>query len=76
MVKYKRKRLISFLLFLLFISIEVPAQHRESENILDKLVWNEEMLNIMIDNDPLTTVVRGTGKTLEDRSFYDSVYIN
>lgn len=27
----------------------VLAQHRESENILDKLIWNEEMLNIMVD---------------------------
>jgi rod shape-determining protein MreB len=29
-----------------------------------------------MDSDPLTTVVRGTGKTLEDRNFYQSVYIN
>lgn len=25
------------------------AQHRESENILDKLIWDDKMLNIMID---------------------------
>ncbi len=43
---------------------------------LDTLIHKSTGLNIMIDNDPLTTVVRGTGKTLEDRSFYDSVYIN
>lgn len=33
----------------IFFSIGLSAQHRESENILDKLIWNEEMLNIMID---------------------------
>lgn len=33
----------------LFLTLNISAQHRESENILDKLIWNEEMLNIMID---------------------------
>jgi len=27
----------------------LSAQHRESENILDKLIWDDKMLNIMID---------------------------
>lgn len=31
------------------ISIGVQAQHKESENILNKLLWNDEMLNIMVD---------------------------
>ncbi|MDR2953730.1 MAG: OprO/OprP family phosphate-selective porin [Prevotella sp.] len=33
----------------LFIALNLFAQHRESENILDKLIWDDEMLNIMID---------------------------
>ncbi len=33
-------------------------------------------LNILIDEDPLTTVVRGTGKTMENRAFYNDVFIN
>ncbi|MDR2919752.1 MAG: OprO/OprP family phosphate-selective porin [Tannerella sp.] len=33
---------------LLFVS-SVFAQHRESENILEKLMWDDKMLNIMID---------------------------
>lgn len=32
-----------------FISIGLSAQHRESENILDKLIWDDKMLNIMLD---------------------------
>ena len=43
---------------------------------LDTLVHKSTGLNIIIDQDPLTTVVRGTGKTLEDPRFYDRVYIN
>ncbi len=43
---------------------------------LDKLLAAETGLHIMIDDDPLTTVVRGSGRTLENRKFYRQVYIN
>ncbi|MDR3175677.1 MAG: rod shape-determining protein [Desulfovibrio sp.] len=43
---------------------------------LDALLHKSTGLNIMIDSDPLTTVVRGTGKTLEDQRLYGGVYIN
>ncbi|MDL2279772.1 rod shape-determining protein [Desulfovibrio sp. OttesenSCG-928-G11] len=43
---------------------------------LDTLVHKSTGLNIIIDEDPLTTVVRGTGRTLDDTRFYDRVYIN
>jgi rod shape-determining protein MreB len=43
---------------------------------LDTLIHKSTGLNILIDSDPLTTVVRGTGKTLEDQRFYGGVYIN
>lgn len=33
----------------LFLSLVLFAQHKESENILDKLIWDDKMLNIMID---------------------------
>jgi len=33
----------------LFLSMGVSAQHRESQNILDKLIWDDKMLNIMLD---------------------------
>lgn len=43
---------------------------------LDTLIHKSTSLNILIDTDPLTTVVRGTGKTLDDIHFYNNVYIN
>lgn len=43
---------------------------------LDTLLHKSTGLNIMIDSDPLTTVVRGTGKTLEDQKLFGAVYIN
>jgi len=43
---------------------------------LDTLIHKSTGLNILIDSEPLTTVVRGTGKTLDDKKFYDGVYIN
>lgn len=43
---------------------------------LDTLIHKSTGLKTAIDEDPLTTVVRGTGKTLEDQRFYSSVYIN
>lgn len=43
---------------------------------LDTLIHKSTGLKITMDDDPLTTVVRGTGKTLEDDRLYSSVYIN
>lgn len=43
---------------------------------LDQLIARETRLKVIVDNDPLTTVLRGTGKTLDDREFYSQVYIN
>lgn len=43
---------------------------------LDQLISRETRLKVIVDPDPLTTVLRGTGKTLENRKFYNSVYIN
>lgn len=43
---------------------------------LDTLITRETNLRVIIDDDPLTTVVRGTGRTLDDRKFYSKVYIN
>lgn len=33
----------------LLLSLPVFGQHKESENILEKLIWDDEMLNIMLD---------------------------
>ncbi len=43
---------------------------------LDKLISENTHLHVMLDDDPLTTVVRGTGKTLEYRANYQQVFIN
>lgn len=43
---------------------------------LNALITKETHLKVVIDDDPLTTVVRGTGRTLDDRKFYSKVYIN
>lgn len=43
---------------------------------LDQLIARETRLKVIVDNDPLTTVLRGTGKTLDDQVFYSNVYIN
>jgi rod shape-determining protein MreB len=43
---------------------------------LDELVHQHTRLKVRVDTDALTTVVRGTGKTLDDRKFYRRVYIN
>ncbi|MDR2160528.1 MAG: rod shape-determining protein [Desulfovibrio sp.] len=43
---------------------------------LEILLHKSTGLQILIDSDPLTTVVRGAGKTLEDKAFYEGVYIN
>lgn len=43
---------------------------------LDKLITQETSLQVHIEEDPLSTVVRGTGRTLEDEQTYARVYIN
>ena len=43
---------------------------------MDTLIHKSTGLNILIDSDPLTTVVRGTGKTLDDKRYYGRVFIN
>ena len=43
---------------------------------LNELIMQETGLQVIIDDDPLTTVVRGTGKTLDDRTKFSDVYIN
>jgi rod shape-determining protein MreB len=43
---------------------------------LDTLIAADTGLKVTIDDDPLTTVVRGTGRTLDDKKRYGSVYIN
>jgi rod shape-determining protein MreB len=43
---------------------------------LDKLITQQSSLMVHIDDDPLTTVVRGTGRSLEDEATFSKVYIN
>ena len=43
---------------------------------LDTLIHKSTGLTVLVDEDPLTTVVRGTGRTLENRAKYKGVYIN
>ncbi len=43
---------------------------------LDKLIREDTGLKVSIDAEPLTTIVRGTGRTLDDKKFYSKVYIN
>ena len=43
---------------------------------LDKLIADETHLHVMLDDDPLTTIVRGTGKTIEYKNSYQQVFIN
>jgi rod shape-determining protein MreB len=43
---------------------------------LDKLITQHSSLLVHIDDDPLTTVVRGTGRALEDEATFSRVYIN
>jgi len=43
---------------------------------LDQRIREELNLAVALDDDPLTTVVRGTGKTLVDKKGFSKVYIN
>ncbi len=43
---------------------------------LDQLISNEIKVHVKIDDDPLTTVLRGTGKTVSQPERYSYVFIN
>ncbi|WP_415717544.1 rod shape-determining protein [Maridesulfovibrio sp.] len=43
---------------------------------LDELIHRESSLKVIIDDDPLTTVVRGTGLSLQKDKGFEKVYIN
>lgn len=43
---------------------------------LDKLITKETRIHVINDDDPLTTVVRGAGRTLDDQALFSQVYIN
>lgn len=43
---------------------------------LDDLITQETHLQVIRDDDPLTTVVRGAGRVLEEQKRYASVFIN
>ncbi|AGW12262.1 rod shape-determining protein [Megalodesulfovibrio gigas] len=43
---------------------------------LDQLIQRNTNIRVNVDDDPLTTVVRGTGRSLEDMQRYKNVYIN
>jgi rod shape-determining protein MreB len=42
---------------------------------LDQLITRETNLKVIVDSDPLTTVLRGTGRTMEDQEFYSRMYV-
>ncbi len=43
---------------------------------LDRLISERANINVVMDDDPLTTVVRGTGIAMENEKQYDQVFIN
>ncbi len=43
---------------------------------LDRLIREEANINVVVDDDPLTTVVRGTGIAMENEKVYKQVFIN
>jgi len=43
---------------------------------LDKLISEQANINVILDEDPLTTVVRGTGIAMENEKTYKHVFIN
>ena len=52
---------------------QCPVNH---DGPLDQRITQESNLAVMLDDDPLTTVVRGTGRSMEDRLRYRDVFIN
>lgn len=43
---------------------------------LDKLIMEKANLTVVVDEDPLTTVVRGTGIAMENEKIFEKVFIN
>ena len=43
---------------------------------LDQFIARETRLKVFVDKDPLTTVLRGTARSMLDRQLYHSVFIN
>jgi rod shape-determining protein MreB len=43
---------------------------------LSDVLHEDTKLKVIVDDDPLTTIVRGVGRTLDDRDFYRRVYIS
>jgi len=43
---------------------------------LDRLIAQHTSLRVIMDNDPLTTVVRGAGMILEDQRQFEAAFIN
>ncbi|GAB6888144.1 rod shape-determining protein [Desulfothermus okinawensis JCM 13304] len=43
---------------------------------LDRLIMERANINVVVDDDPLTTVVRGTGIAMENEKTYSQVFIN
>jgi rod shape-determining protein MreB len=42
---------------------------------LDQFITRETHLKVNVDDDPLTTVLRGTGRAMEDKKFYSRMFI-
>lgn len=63
-----RMKKIYLLLPILFLSIAVCAQEEDKQSFLKRLMWNEKMLNIMLDMriDAQTNIVNGDN---EERGF-------
>lgn len=62
------KKIYILICVLIMVAATAKAQHRESENILDKLIWNEEMLNIMVDT-RVDFQTQFNGSELDNASF-------
>jgi rod shape-determining protein MreB len=43
---------------------------------LDTLISRDLQVTVHVDQDPLTTVVRGVGRTIKERERFGSAYIN
>jgi len=69
----KNMKKICIMLGALFLSLGGFAQHKDSDNLLDKLVWNDEMLNIMLDTRAdFQTVFNGSD--LDEASFHGQTF--
>jgi|LGVE01.1.fsa_nt_gb rod shape-determining protein MreB len=43
---------------------------------VDRLISRERGFNVILDDDALTMVVRGTGETQDDKKSYSRVYVD